>query len=92
MQGKRFRSNSKFCKKSHKHFDGLKFQLGTFPSVHSAYVDCWDLPVHYIHNHTEKLQTVSPNKEVPKYIAVSLALAFVLVFAFLSNTDSLGTL
>lgn len=85
------RSYSNFCKKSHKHFDGLKLLLGTFPSVHSAYGDYWDLPVHYIHNQTEKLQTASPNIKVPKYIAISLALTFALVFAFFSNTHSLGT-
>lgn len=64
-----FTSNSNFLKKSHKHFGGLKFQLGTFPSVHSAYGDCWDLPVHSKHNHT-----AAP---------VSLALTFALVFCFL---------
>lgn len=75
-----FRSNSNFCKKFHKHFDGLTLQLGAFPTVHFACGDCWDLPVHSIHSHSEKLQTASPNTIQVHYGILSTDFCFIFCF------------
>lgn len=77
---KEFTSNINFCNKSHKRFDGLKFQLETFLIVCSAYSHC-DFTVHSIHSHTEKLQTNSLNITLA-HVAVPLSLIFCLILYY----------